>query len=121
MKRLITLLAAIGIAVPIVARDGLLASRDLSGTVERFHALHEELHAYASRDEEPILRSVRLTAVGVTDKPQIPTLSRSSTRPKVKGRRKAFFDGRFVVTPIYDGPSMRAGQRVKGTAIISVG
>jgi len=106
------------IAVPIVARNGVLGPRDLSGTVERFHALHEELHTYASRDEEPILRSLRLTAVGVTDKPQIPTIGRGIGRAPVKGRRKAFFGGRFVVTPIYDGPSMRAGQRVKGPAII---
>jgi N-methylhydantoinase A len=61
---------------------------------------------------------VRLTAVGVTDKPQIPTYGRSTSRPPIKGRRKAFFDGRFVVTPIYDGSSMRAGHRVKGPAII---
>ena len=106
------------IAVPIVARNGLLGARDLSGTIERFHALHEELHTYAARDEEPILRSVRLTAVGITDKPQLPTFRRSASRPPVKGRRKAFFGGRFVVTPIYDGPSLRAGQRVKGPAIV---
>ena len=106
------------IAVPVAGRNGLLGSRDLAATVERFHALHEELHTYASRDEEPILRSVRLTAVGVTDKPNIPTFSRSTSRPPIKGRRKAFFDGRFVVTPIYDGSSMRAGHRVKGPAVI---
>lgn len=106
------------IAVPIASRNGHLTPRELATTVERFHALHEELHTYASRDEEPILRSVRLTAVGITDKPQIPTFGRSSARPPVKGRRKAYFGGRFVVTPIYDGPSMRASQRVKGPAII---
>ena len=106
------------IPVPVAARNGRLAARDLQATVERFHTLHEELHTYAARDEEPILRSVRLTAVGVTDKPQIPTFGRSSARPPIKGRRKAFFGGRFTVTPIYDGPAMRAGQRVKGPAII---
>jgi N-methylhydantoinase A len=106
------------IAVPIAARNGRLSARDVNATVERFHALHEELHTYASRDEEPILRSVRLTAVGVTDKPAIPTIGRSSQRPSVKGRRKAFFAGRFVVTPIYDGPQLRAGQRIRGPAII---
>ena len=106
------------IAVPVAGRNGLLGSRDLAATVERFHALHEELHTYASREEEPILRSVRLTAVGVTDKPQIPMYSRSTARPPIKGRRKAFFDGRFLVTPIYDGSSMRAGHRVKGPAIV---
>ena len=106
------------IAVPIVTRNGRLSARDVHATIERFHALHEELHTYASRDEEPILRSLRLTAVGVTDKPAIPTYSRSSSRPPVKGRRKAFLGDRFVVTPIYDGPAMRAGHRVKGPAII---
>lgn len=87
-------------------------------TVERFHAMHEELHTYAARDQEPILRSVRLTAVGVTAKPAIPIAARSSARPPIKGRRQAFFAGRFLATPIYDGPRMRAGQRVKGPAII---
>ena len=106
------------IAVPVAARNGHLTGRELSATVERFHRLHEELHTYASRDEGPILRSLRLTAVGVTDKPQIPTYGRSTARPPIKGRRKAFFDGRFVVTPLYDGPALRAGQRVKGPAII---
>jgi N-methylhydantoinase A len=106
------------IAVPVAGRNGLLGPRDLTATVERFHALHEELHTYASRDEEPILRSVRLTAVGVTDKPRIPTYGRATSRPPIKSRRKAFFDGRFVVTPIYDGAAMRAGHRVKGPAII---
>ena len=106
------------IAVPVESRHASLTARDLAATVERFHALHEELHTYAARDEEPILRSVRLTAVGVTDKPQLPSFGRSSARPPVKGRRKAYFGGRFVVTPIYEGPKMRAGQRVKGPAIV---
>jgi len=106
------------IAVPVAARNGRLSARELEATVERFHQLHEELHTYASRDEEPILRSVRVTAIGITDKPDLPTIGRSAGRPPVKGRRKAFFAGRFVITPIYDGPGMRVGHRVKGPAII---
>ncbi len=51
-------------------------------------------------------------------KPLIPTLGRSSARPPTTGHRNAFFARRFVVTPIYDGPAMCAGQRVKGPAII---
>jgi len=112
------------IAVPLVSGKRVDA-RALRATVERFHALHEELHTYAARDEEPILRSLRLSAVGLTDKPEIPTVRRSSMgsrrgagRPPIKGRRKAYFGGRFVNTPIYDGPRLRAGQRVKGPAII---
>ena len=105
-------------AVPVPAQRGRMSRRNLDATIERFHELHEQLHTYASRDEEPILRSLRLTAVGVTDKPKLPTVSRSGARPPLKGRRQAFFAGRFVDTPLYDGSRMRAGQRITGPAII---
>jgi N-methylhydantoinase A len=105
-------------AVPIVMRGRTLDRKGVAATVERFHALHEHLHTYASRDEEPILRSVRVTAIGVTDKLKLPTFARSSARPPLKGRRAAFFGGRFVDAPLYEGAAMRAGQRVKGPAII---
>jgi N-methylhydantoinase A len=105
-------------AVPIAARNGRLDAKSLKATVERFHRLHEQLHTYASREEEPILRSLRLTAVGVTEKPALPTFGRATARPPLKERRRAFFAGRFVSTPIYDGSRMRAGQRVTGPAVI---
>jgi N-methylhydantoinase A len=105
-------------AVPLTADGGRLTRRDLGATVERFHALHEQLHTYASRDEEPILRSLRLTAVGVSDKPSLPTIASSSSKPPLKARRPAYFGGKFVSTPVYDGPKMRVGHRVEGPAII---
>jgi N-methylhydantoinase A len=71
------------IAVPIAARNGRLGARELSATIARFHEQHEQLHTYASRDEQPILRSLRLTAIGVTDKPEVPIVSRSSSHPPV--------------------------------------
>ncbi len=105
-------------AVPIAAGNGRLSARALAETVERFHALHEELHTYASRDEQPILRGVRLTLVGVTEKPRLPGAARSSGKAPIKGRRSAYFGGRFVTVPIYDGPRVRAGQQMVGPAII---
>ena len=38
-------------------RSGRQSARALGDVVERFHALHEELHTYASRDQEPVLRA----------------------------------------------------------------
>jgi N-methylhydantoinase A len=105
-------------AVPVASSNGKLPAAALAETVERFHALHEELHTYASRDERPILRGLRLSLVGVTTKPQLPTFSRSTAKPPLKGRRPAYFGGRFVTTPIYDGARMRAAQRIVGPAII---
>jgi N-methylhydantoinase A len=105
-------------AVPLAADGRRLTRRGLEATVERFHALHEQLHTYASRDEEPILRSLRLTAVGVSEKPSLPTIASSSSKPPIKARRQAYFGGKLVPTPIYDGPMMRVGHRVEGPAII---
>lgn len=104
--------------VPLAAARDRLTARDLAATVERFHALHEELHTYASRDEQPILRGLRLTLVGVTEKPQLPRIGRSSAKPPLKGRRQAYLGGRFVNAPLYDGPRVRVGHRINGPAII---
>ena len=106
------------IPVPLALRNGAFGKRELSALTEQFHRLHEELHTYASRDEEPILRSLRVTVAGVTRKPKLPTVATGRGAAPLKGRRKAFFGGRFVMTPLYDGKRMRAGQRVQGPAII---
>jgi N-methylhydantoinase A len=104
--------------VPITARGGVVTARTLYDTIERFHRLHEELHTYACRDEEPILRGLRVKAVAIEEKPPLPRLPRkSSGNPRV-GARKAFFRGRFVVTPIYEGPRLVPGQAILGPAIV---
>jgi N-methylhydantoinase A len=105
-------------AVPLAAGNGRMNRRRLADTVELFHQLHEQLHTYASREEEPILRSLRLTAVGITDKPKLPTVGRASGRPPLKERRPAYFNRRLTPTPVYDGPRIRVGHRIKGPAII---
>jgi N-methylhydantoinase A len=105
-------------AVPIAGRGGPLTRRALDETVERFHRLHEELHTYASRDQEPILRGVRVKAVAVEDKPALPRLPRKPARGARLGARKAFFGGRFVATPVFDGERLAPGQRIAGPAIV---
>jgi N-methylhydantoinase A len=105
--------------VPVVA-EGRFSPRDLGRTVEAFHRMHEELHTYASRDEQPILRGVGLQAVALTTKPELPriALSRRDARAALKSRRRAYFDGKWILTPVYDGPKLRARQTVVGPAIV---
>lgn len=105
-------------AVPLTSATGRLKAAELEQMVERFHAMHEALHTYASRDERPILRGLRLTLVGVTEKPALPRFRRSAAAAPRKGRRRAHFEGQFVSTPVYDGPRIRAGQTIRGPAII---
>jgi N-methylhydantoinase A len=104
--------------VPLAARNGDVTARALVDTVERFHRMHEELHTYACRDEEPILRGVRLKAVAVETKPSLPRAPRKSAGPTRLGARKAFFDGRFVATPRYDGTALVPGRTIAGPAIV---
>jgi N-methylhydantoinase A len=105
-----------------VTLDGEAAftARDLRRLIESFHREHESLHTYASRDQMPILRGLGLRATAVTAKPQLPHIAASSrdARAALKGRRRAYFAGRWVSTPVYDGVKLRARQTVVGPAII---
>jgi N-methylhydantoinase A len=92
----------------------------LAATVDAFHDLHEALHTYAVREEEPTLRAVRLQATGRGWKPALqprdPVLT--SAESALRGRRPAFFDGCFVDTPVYDGERLACGHRLTGPAIV---
>src|SRR5262249_58148899 len=108
--------------VPLVTRNGhqngQVTTRMLAETVERFHRLHEELHTYACRDEEPILRGLRLKAVAMDAKPALPRPARRALGSPRLGARRAYFNGRFIATPIYDGPRPTSREAILGPAII---
>jgi len=107
-------------AVPLASRNGRVTPKDVAATVERFHRMHEELHTYASRDEEPILRGVRIQAIGVSRKPSLPRSGRARGPASAarKGTRRAYFDDRYATVPVYDGPSLRTGHELRGPAIV---
>lgn len=103
--------------VPMPGR-GPLSIRTLRAITEEFHHLHEELHTYAAREEMPILRSLRVAAIGLIDKPSLPSIANGRRRPPRKGHRQAWFDGKRMDTAVYDGPRFLAGHSVRGPAII---
>jgi N-methylhydantoinase A len=95
-------------------------AKTLEGTIEAFHDLHEAQHTYAARDEEPIIRAVRLETTGRTEKPHLPVHERSKTpvETALASRRPVYFDGRFLDTPIYDGEKLAHGHTIEGPAVI---
>ncbi len=105
-------------AVPLAARSGAVTARTMAATVERFHRLHEELHTYASRDQEPILRGLRVKAVAVERKPELPRVPRRGAERARLGARKAFFRGRYVAAAVWDGPRLVPGAAITGPAIV---
>ncbi|HZR84044.1 MAG TPA: hydantoinase/oxoprolinase family protein [Candidatus Binatia bacterium] len=106
--------------VPVAGEDARFSRRDLERAIHDFHSLHEELHTYASRDQMPIVRGVGLSATAITTKPELPRTpsSRRDPRAALKGRRRAYFEGRWVSTPVYDGVKLHARQTVVGPAIV---
>jgi N-methylhydantoinase A len=108
-------------AVPAAVRaDGRMGKAELARTIDAFHDLHEELHAYAVRDEEPVIRAVRVQTTGRTAKPSLPELPRAQgpVSGALRSRRQAFFGGRFEDTPVYDGEKIGHGHRIEGPAIV---
>jgi N-methylhydantoinase A len=99
---------------------GRMGADELRATIAAFHDLHEETHTYAARDEEPIVRAVRVQAVGRTPKPPARMLppAREPLSAALRSRRPAFFAGRFVDTPVYDGDRVGRGHRIEGPAIV---
>jgi N-methylhydantoinase A len=106
--------------VPVVTSDRRLSDADLVATIEAFHDLHEEQHTYAVRDEEPIVRAVRVQTTGRTPKPPLPRYAAATTPvdDALRARRSAYFDGRFIDTPVYDGDVLTHGHRLEGPAIV---
>ena len=91
----------------------------MRATTARCHDLHEERHPYAVRDEEPVVRAVRVQVLGRVPRPALPELApaRAPLAAALRSRRPAFFGG-FVDTPVYDRYRLAPGVRFEGPAII---
>jgi len=107
-------------SVPARTTDGRMSPAQLEETVAAFHDLHEELHTFAARDEEPVIRSVRLQTVSRTEPPRLGEQPAASgpLEDALRARRPAYFGGRFLDTPVYDGDRIRVGHVVEGPAIV---
>ena len=107
-------------SVPASMTNGKFTAEDLSRTVERFHDIHEEAHTYASRDEEPVLRSLRLQTTVRTPKPAPADPAAPDAGPEgaLEQRRQAYFGDGFIETPVYTGDLLGPGHSLTGPAII---
>ncbi|MET0152522.1 MAG: hydantoinase/oxoprolinase family protein, partial [Candidatus Binatia bacterium] len=108
------------LTVPVAARNGRISAAEIEATIERFHEIHREIHGDALRDEEPILQGLRMRAVGLSRKPELPRVPRARGPASAarKEKRRAYFDGGYAAVPVYDGSALRAGHKIKGPAIV---
>ncbi|MEX0664296.1 MAG: hydantoinase/oxoprolinase family protein [Acidimicrobiia bacterium] len=99
---------------PSIDEPGLL---DLA---ERFHDQHEAERGFAFRNQQPLLRGVRLIARGRTPKPdrlaEVGALEQADSART--GTRPAYFGAGFVETTVYDGSRLGPGSEVHGPALV---
>lgn len=103
----------INVTLPLAA-DGLM---DLSAYVAEFHRRHEELYTYSVPGEPVELVNLRLRAVGKVSKPPMQALTKQGNG-KPTGKRKAWFPGGMVDTPVWHRDNLSAGMTIEGPAIV---
>ena len=105
------------IPVPLPARP--LSGDDLPAVLEAFHRAHEALYTFAMPFRAAEFITFRLHAsVSRREDVQFPTAASSDRTPTPKRERAAYFGGRQVTVPVYDGPALAPGQGFRGPAII---
>jgi N-methylhydantoinase A len=99
---------------PDLGESGLL---DLA---ERFHDQHQTQRGFCFRNQQPLLRGVRLVARGRTPKPErlAQRGTADPTAAALTGTRPAYFGTEFVDTPVHSGPGLAPGAEIRGPALI---
>jgi N-methylhydantoinase A len=103
-----------------VPLDGIdLNAPTLIADIEtRFHARHEELYTYASRDQDVVFVNARVAAIGAVSVP-IEEANAVASGPACapRSRRRAFFAG-WCEVDVYALDDFKPGARLVGPAII---
>ncbi|MDW5598188.1 hydantoinase/oxoprolinase family protein [Conexibacter stalactiti] len=99
------------------AVDGAL----LDGVLATFPAAHRERYGHVLDGVELELVNVRLEARGPAGTPVVALGGApGEPEPAPRAARDAWFDGRFVATPVYDGAPLGVGVRLEGPALVEL-
>ena len=100
------------VAVPVDAPTAV------SAAVTEFHRRNEEARLIEARAQEPILRGIRLTAVGAVDEMVAVTLEPGATPAPLGHRDMWAADGWQRQAPYYDFATLRPGSPIEGPAAL---
>jgi N-methylhydantoinase A len=110
------------VTVPVCIDDIEAGDVDSFGAV--FHNEHNRLYGYDLVEEGTGLEliNVRVRSLGRTDKPELEKVSKGGIDPggSLRSQRSAFVPewGEFAEIPVYDGHTLRSGNRIDGPALI---
>ena len=105
------------LAVDFDIRD--LEKQGLKAISGKFDAEHKRLFTFALSLEHELV-TLRATVQGKSVSLKRPDLARGGTDPKAAatGRQKVYMDGKDLTATVYDRRRLRAGNRIKGPAIV---
>ncbi|MCF8095319.1 MAG: hydantoinase/oxoprolinase family protein [Desulfobacteraceae bacterium] len=97
-----------------------ISKQDLINLKDDFHRKHNDLFTFSLPNVDIETRNLRLIATVKSDVSDLPEIEKTTGKAEAyeKRRRQCFFEGKFMDTPIYDGPLLKAGTCIKGHAII---
>jgi N-methylhydantoinase A len=89
--------------------------------VAGFHRAYERRYGYSDAKRPVEIVNVRARAIGSTPKPALPRVPVGGADAGACsiGEREVFFDGRPAKTRVYDRSRLRAGNHVRGPAIVT--
>jgi N-methylhydantoinase A len=92
---------------------------DVEGAVEEFHRINAEARLIEARAQEPMVRGMRLTAVGEVDRPSDPGLAAATSIHPI-GHRRMWVGGDWHdAVPLYDIADVGPGITLTGPAAIN--
>jgi N-methylhydantoinase A len=99
---------------------GNIGSEKLRKIVETFHQRHDTLYGYSMPSAGVEIINLRVCARGITDKPKLKELPYKGKDASLalKGKRQAFFEGKFMVAPIYGVERLEHGNVMQGPALL---
>jgi N-methylhydantoinase A len=87
---------------------------------ERFHDQHETERGFCFRNQQPLVRGVRVIARGRTPKPDhlAEVGAVADLDAAKKSSRRVYWGTEFADTPVYDGTVLAPGVAIEGPALI---
>lgn len=103
-----------------VGFEGILTPEDIIALLAAFDQKHNAFYGYALPGVPVEIINLRVSARGITEKPESPEVVWHGESPSTafKKERKAYFNGKFVDAPVYNGLLMGYGNKVHGPAIV---
>lgn len=87
--------------------------------LDKFDEMHKERYGHSDRSRDVEIVTVRLKAIGVTEKPVVPRRSiRKTARARTDHQWKAFSGTKFITVPVYEREILEPGERIASPAII---